>query len=295
MNLYHLRYFVTLAHLEHYTKAAEVLSITQPSLSHAIASLEKDLGVLLFEKEGRNIVLTKCGKAFLTDVEKALELLDSSVNNLQMTGIGEGVIDIALLRALSTNLVPCFVRGFLDAHCQKNINFRFHTGSGLTPDIIEGLKAKKYDIAFCSMMEEEPTVEFVPVAKQELVVIVPENHPLSKVTKIDLKETLPYPQVFFSRRSGLRPIIDRLFEKCEGNPIIAYEVEEDQAVAGLVSQNFGIAIVPNMPILKLMKVKKLKITNPTWERNFYMATLKSTYHAPAIESFKNYVIAHSHL
>ena len=53
MNLYHLRYFATLAHLEHYTKAAEILSITQPSLSHAIASLEKELGVKLFEKEGR--------------------------------------------------------------------------------------------------------------------------------------------------------------------------------------------------------------------------------------------------
>ena len=58
MNLYHLRYFVTLAHLEHYTKAAEILAITQPSLSHAIASLEKELGVKLFEKEGRNVVLT---------------------------------------------------------------------------------------------------------------------------------------------------------------------------------------------------------------------------------------------
>ena len=62
MNLYHLRYFATLAHLEHYTKAAEILAITQPSLSHAIASLEKELGVKLFEKEGRNVALTKCGQ-----------------------------------------------------------------------------------------------------------------------------------------------------------------------------------------------------------------------------------------
>ncbi len=52
MNLYHLRYFATLAHLEHYTKAAEILSITQPSLSHAIASLEKGTGVKLFRERG---------------------------------------------------------------------------------------------------------------------------------------------------------------------------------------------------------------------------------------------------
>ena len=106
MNLYHLRYFVTLAHLEHYTKAAELLSITQPSLSHAISSLEKELGVRLFEKEGRNVVLTKCGRAFLEDVEQSLALLDSSVNKLQLTGSGEGQIDVAVLRVLSTDLFP---------------------------------------------------------------------------------------------------------------------------------------------------------------------------------------------
>lgn len=100
MNLYHLRYFVTLAHLEHYTKAAEILAITQPSLSHAISSLEKELGVKLFEKDGRNVVLTKCGQAFLTDVEQSLEMLDSSVNRLQMTGLGEGRVDIGMLRTL---------------------------------------------------------------------------------------------------------------------------------------------------------------------------------------------------
>ena len=88
MNLYHLRYFVTLAHLEHYTKAADVLAITQPSLSHAISSLEEELGVKLFEKNGRNVSLTKYGKSFLEDVEQTLNRLDSSVNGLQLAGKG---------------------------------------------------------------------------------------------------------------------------------------------------------------------------------------------------------------
>ena len=90
MNLYHLRYFVTLAHWEHYTKAAAELSITQPSLSHAIASLEQELGVNLFEKEGRNIVLTKYGRMFLEDVEKSMEILDSGIKTLKSAGAGEG-------------------------------------------------------------------------------------------------------------------------------------------------------------------------------------------------------------
>ena len=59
MNIFYLRYFVTLAHEKHYTKAAKQLCITQPSLSHAIDQLEKELGVQLFEKVGRN----KIGRA----------------------------------------------------------------------------------------------------------------------------------------------------------------------------------------------------------------------------------------
>ena len=76
MNLNQLEYFRTLAHEEHYTRAAQMLSITQPSLSHAIAQLEQELGTRLFEKKGRNIVLTRYGKIFLPYVEDALKILD---------------------------------------------------------------------------------------------------------------------------------------------------------------------------------------------------------------------------
>ena len=65
MNLYQLRYFTTLAQEEHFTKAALKLHITQPSLTHAIHLLEDELDVVLFEKKGRNVVLTKYGKLFL--------------------------------------------------------------------------------------------------------------------------------------------------------------------------------------------------------------------------------------
>lgn len=92
MNLYHLRYFSTLAHIEHYTKAADILAITQPSLSYAISTLEEELGVKLFEKNGRNVTLTKYGKVFLNDVEEVLNRLDSSVNSLKLAGKGEGCI-----------------------------------------------------------------------------------------------------------------------------------------------------------------------------------------------------------
>ena len=112
---------------------------------------------------------------------------------------------------------------------------------------------------------------------------------------IDLKEALTYPHIVFSKRSGLRHVIDKLFEKYGGYPQIAYSMEEDQGVAGLVSAGFGIAVVPRMPILSSLPVSIIEIATPSWERLFYMATLKNVYQAPVITNFKNYVLEHAEI
>lgn len=195
MNLYHLRYFSTLAHIEHYTKAADILAITQPSLSYAISTLEEELGVKLFEKNGRNVTLTKYGKVFLNDVEEVLNRLDSSVNSLKLAGKGEGCIDVAFLRTLGIDFLPKIMRGFLAANPTKKIDFNLYCDKVLTADILNGLKEKKYDLGFCSMIDNEPLIEFIPVARQELVVIVPSDHPLAAKEEVCLEDTIPYKQI----------------------------------------------------------------------------------------------------
>lgn len=287
MNLYHLRYFITLAHLEHYTKAATQLNTTQPNLSYAISSLENELGVSLFEKDGRNIILTKYGKDFLYDVEKSLSLLDASICRMQQIGHGEGQIDIGFLRTLGVSYIPQTLSAYLQMNSGKNIHFQFH--DGITADLISMLKDKICDVVFCSFVDTEPSITFIPVATQDLVLIVPDGHPLSDRTEIDLAETLPYPQIFFHPRSGLRPIIDRLYEKINATPEIVLEIAEDQVIAGFVASGFGIAIVPDMPVLSQLPVKKLSINNPSWERRFYMAYLKQAYHTPAVSDFILYI------
>lgn len=198
MNLHHLRYFVTLAHMEHYTKAAEKLLITQPSLSHAISSLEQELGIPLFEKEGRNIGLSKAGKVFLDYVEESLDMIDAGVATTKKAANGEGQIDLAFLQTLGTSLIPKLVQEFLQTEPEKQIDFIFHTGVSI--DIIQGLKEKKFDIGICSKLENERNIHFTPIAKQELVLIVPKSHPLAEKDWIDLIETVDYPHIAFSKK-----------------------------------------------------------------------------------------------
>lgn len=290
MNLYHLRYFVTLARMEHYTRAADLLAITQPSLSHAISSLESELGVKLFKKNGRNVTLTKYGKSFLTDAEDILQKLDTSVGNLQLAGKGEGRIDIAFLRTLGSDFVPRILRRFLDENQGKQIDFTLHCDKVITDEILKGLKEQKYDIGFCSKINDEPLIEFIPVAKQDLVVIVPPDHPLASKSEIHLEETLEYKQIIYKSGSGLRHIIDHLFDQIGAYPDASYEIAEDHVVAGFVANGFGIAVAPDISIIHSLNLKVLPLVSPTWQRNFYMATLKDAYHPPVVDIFKQFVI-----
>ena len=123
MNLFYLRYFVTLAHIKHYTKAAEQLCISQPSLSHAIAQLEKELGIPLFEKNGRNTTLTRFGEEFLSCAEHTLSTLDEGITTLHKNARGEGLIRIGMLRPLGIEYIPRLAAGFLKANPGQDIQF----------------------------------------------------------------------------------------------------------------------------------------------------------------------------
>ncbi|MDT3427070.1 DNA-binding transcriptional LysR family regulator [Paenibacillus forsythiae] len=289
MNLRHLQYFRVIAETEHITQAAIKLSITQPSLSHAISELEKELGTYLFEKQGRNIRLTKYGKLFLSYVNRALDELEKGEKKVrELTSPSSGVIDLAFIYTLGAHFVPALVQSFSMPDEHKKMSFTFHQGN--TKNIIQGLKDDQYDIAFCSYIDHEPEIEFIPMAEQELVVITPRNHPLSGAGGIDLKDITGYPMVYFNTKSGLRPIIDSLFAKVGARPKIACEIEEDTAMAGLVSVGYGIAVMPRISALSHFDVEIHNILNPAYERFIYIASVRNRYLSPAATEFRNFAI-----
>ncbi len=288
MNLNHLNYFRVLAKVEHYTQAASILSITQPSLSHAISNLENELGTYLFEKQGRNVKLTKSGRFFLKYVDDALTQLEIGEKKLKdLLDPSKGKIDLAFIYTLGAEFIPNTINKFFKDNTHKNITFTF--GQDNTTNIINGIKNEKYDIGFCSFVENEPDIDFFPLIKQELVLIVSQNHPLACNDTVDLKETENYPFVYFNKESGIRPVIDNLFLQAEIKPKIICEVEEDTAVAGLVSINYGIAILPKIPMLKNFNVKTIHISNITYERYIYMASLKNRYLTPSVKVFQKFI------
>lgn len=118
---------------------------------------------------------------------------------------------------------------------------------------------------------------------------MPQDHPLAIKDSVDLRDTIEYPQIYFSKGSGLRPVVDSMFEKIDQFPKVAFEMEEDSSMAGLVAQGFGIAVMPDIPILRALGLKTLDIYNPFYERSVYIAILKKHYLSPVAKAFIQFV------
>ena len=152
MNLNQLYYFQKVAQLQHYHQAAKELNISQPSLSRSIANLEEELGVSLFQKNGRNIELTKYGSIFLEHVNRIIDEIKIAENKMKsLAGSSSGHIDIGYVFPLAKSYIPRLVRSFLNQ--QENHEITFSLSQEITKNLIADLKNEKYDVVFGSLVE----------------------------------------------------------------------------------------------------------------------------------------------
>lgn len=192
MTLNQLYYFRTAAGQLNFHRTAEQLMISQPSLSAAIASLERELGVPLFLRKGRHLELSKYGLLYFKEVDALLGRLDSVNATLKRAARpGQGHIDVGYIAPLSPKFMPETVRAFLQQPGYEQVTFGFRELP--TRELLDGLKTFLYDVVFCIYEEGEPEVEFVPLLDQELVAIVPPDHPLAAEDQILLSQLAPTP------------------------------------------------------------------------------------------------------
>ena len=117
MNLSHLQYFRELAQVQHYTKAAHNLFISQPTLSHSIAALEDELGVKLFEKNGRTVKLTDDGALFARYVERSLDVLEDGIGELEKRkGRLSGTVHLGAIHSVRSAFLPEAVLAYRRTH-----------------------------------------------------------------------------------------------------------------------------------------------------------------------------------
>lgn len=259
MNLSQLYYFKKLAEMQHYTKAAEALMITQPSLSGAIHSLEKELGVELFRKKGRNIVLTKYGREFYSYVSAALFELDKGIDIMQEhAGKLSGEISVGCVNSLLSGYLPSVVKDFRD---EVGSNVHVNTHMGQTDRILENVKSGTWDIGFCSYYEGFPDLEFVPVLSERLVVAVPLDHPLANQNSVRIDELASFPLLSYHTYMPIGRDVQKLLS---GRHLaVDFSFSSEEAIIGAMRVSDSAAIllrtpfVINTPDIKLLQLPEV--------------------------------------
>ena len=291
MTLQQLQYFRVLAKIQHFTKAAEILLIAQPSLSYSISQLEKELNTKLFERHGKNLKLSYPGEQFLKYVEKSLDILDEGTNMLKtLADSSMGEVSLGYIYSISSKFIPEMIKKFYENDSNKGI--KFSLVQNLSEQLLKDLKNNKIQLAFCP--KPDKGYNCVKIFKQPLYLIVPKSHPFSQRKCINVSDLVNEPFVALNKSSSLRTTVDDIFAKSNFSPKIAFEAEECNAVISFVSLNLGISIVPEIPSMH-KNVSTVRICNLPLVREIYLCWTDDKYLSPAVLKTKDFIIKNFNL
>src|SRR4051812_47379508 len=186
MELRQLHYFVEVAEREHVSEAAQHLHVAQSAISRQIANLEAELGVPLFEREGRNIKLTPIGKIFLNHTRTAIKAIDYAKRQVdEYLDPEKGSIKIGFPTSLASHLLPTVISAFKE----KYPNVSFHLRQGSYKFLIESVINRDIDLAFLGPVPLNiPEVEGTILFSESIFALLPISHPLATQKSILLNE-----------------------------------------------------------------------------------------------------------
>ncbi|SEG08228.1 LysR family transcriptional regulator [Paenibacillus sp. UNC499MF] len=286
MEILQLQYFRTVARLQHMTKAAEELHIAQPALSKTIARLENDLGVPLFDRQGRKITLNAFGRAFLNKAEVALTALEEGRKEVaDLAGMEQGSISIAspVLNRLS---------GPLGEFLARYPDIRLRLTQVPTEDLAGMLEKGEADFCFTAYPVARPGIVEEPVLSEEVFLAVPPGHRFADRTSIALREAAGEPFIGYKKEHVFRQRDDALFRQAGMTPDFVCEVNEPSAKAALVRAGLGVAFVgacnrSEEPPTALMV--RIPISEPACSSSYQLAWHEKRYLSKAAQKFRDFI------
>ncbi|MGC9934353.1 LysR family transcriptional regulator [Priestia aryabhattai] len=248
-----------------FTKASQALNMTQPAVSHAISNLEADLGVkLLFRDRKRGLILTDIGGRILVHIRAILNHIEKVEQEVAAEkGFEVGTIRIGSFPSASTQFLPKIIKVFKQKYPSLQLNV--HEG---TLDEIKGwLKSKVIDIGFIVLPSKG--MDTVPIAKDEMVVLVPKTHVLSKKNSISINDLDNEPLILC--RGGFEsPIID-MFNKAKVKLRAEFTVSHINTLLKMIQEDLGLAIAPKFSLTSVPKGIAIKKLEPEFCREIALA------------------------
>lgn len=241
MELSQLRYFQTVSRLEHFTRAAEELHISQPSLSKSIANLEEELGVQLFDRNNRTVHLNSYGKALLAHVDKILYEADEAQLELRDMRSGErGDIGVASTFYLDFPDGPIdFIRRFLFDNPALSLHVYYMESSHM----ISLLQERKITFAMTTDNIDNPDIVSEELFSYRMGIVVSEDDPLAKRESVCMEELKNYPFLSNNSSPDLHDSIYDICTKAGFRPRVKIECDNGDLIGEAVSRGMGISFV----------------------------------------------------
>jgi DNA-binding transcriptional LysR family regulator len=243
MELRALRYFAVLAEELHFGRAARRLALTQPPLSHAIAKLEAELEVRLFERTRRQVRLTHAGAVFLTEARATLARAAQGVELAQRAQRGEvGKLAVGYLAATAYTLLPLVLRDFRRRFPGVKLELRELT----IPQQHAALLHGDIEVGLLRPPVHDAELDAQTILAEPFVLALPSRHPLCILRRVPAKRLAGEPFVMFPRQSGLvfHDLVMGFCLRHGFTPRVAQEANQTHTVIGLVSAGVGVALVP---------------------------------------------------
>lgn len=289
MDMQQLLYFRTLAQSEHMTQSAEKLLISQSALSRSMARLEEELGVPLFERQGRTIHLNAYGAIFLRRVEKIIQEYVEAKQEIQdLTQPHTGTVSLGFLHTLSTNIIPDLISQFRESYPKTH----FKLSQGASHVMLEQLYSGQIDLCFIAPNDKNSEVGWLKLWEEELFAVVPKTHQFAERTTITLEELQYEPLIHLKQGYSLRQTVEALFTDAGITPEITFEGDEADTVAGLVAAELGVSVLPDLKGVNQSKIRQIPISSPHCYRMIGIAWLEDRYMSPITKTFKQFVENH---
>ncbi len=292
-----LRVFCTVAETGSFSKASEIIHLTQPAVSLQIQALEDLYETKLFDRTSSSVTLTTSGEVLYKYAKEILTLYAQAEKDIgEITGLVKGSIAIGASTTIGNYLLPLVISDFKT----ENPKIKIHLLVGNTKRVVDLLNAGNLDIGLVEGEIKKYKIISETLISDELMLIVPSEHPWAKKKDISMLDIIKEPFIFREEGSGTRQVIEKYLNKrgiTTQKMNVSTILGSTEAIKEAVERGIGIAIVSKWTVRKEIKagvLKPLSFKEGRMLRNFSLIFNKNTVTSYAVEEFLNYLRQYSY-
>ncbi|WP_410511151.1 LysR substrate-binding domain-containing protein [Paenibacillus sp. BR2-3] len=280
-----LRVFVTVAEQSHFSKAGELLNLSQPGVSLHIRNLENELGAKLLHRSPKQVRLTEAGAILFKHAKQILAHYEQAGQEIKMLRDEvTGSIHIGASFTIGEYILPAKLAEFANQYPQVNLQVTI----GNTEEIIGAVRSNQLDIGFIEGESQVSDLTVIPYMKDEMIVVSSSGHPLSETLVVEQDMLQDQVWVLREHGSGTRAFSDHFMQEAAISIKRSYVFNSSQGVKEAVNAGLGIAMLSRSIVRKELaggEIKELRIRHHFLERDFSIIRHKESTSSMALTVF----------